>query len=126
MLCRFGNVVLMIAVLAATGAHWSVLQSIAWTRMLATNLSTCSFTEAVQKTFDGQHPCGLCKTIAAGKKAESKKEFTPPLQKFKFPPVSKNLALIVPMNFRLILLADTIGNFLTQQPPTPPPRGRLA
>jgi len=113
----------MIAVLAASGAHWGVLQSIAWTKMLAANLSAGSFTEAVQKTFDGKHPCCLCKAIAAGKKSEQKKEFTVPLQKFEFPPVGENLVLVVPVKFHRLPLTDTIADSLKQQPPTPPPRG---
>ena len=87
---------MLVAVLTATGTHWSLLQSIAWTRMLAANLRTDSFTAAVQKTFDGNHPCALCKTIAAGKQAEQKKEFTAPLQKFEFPPVNKVFVLTSP------------------------------
>ena len=114
---------LIVAVLAATGAHWNVLQSIAWTRMLADNLTTCSFTEALQKTFDGKHPCCLCKVIAAGKKSEQKKEFTAPIQKFEFPPVNTKLILIVPVDFRLVLPAGTCAVALSQPPPTPPPRG---
>ena len=113
---------MLIAVLTATGAHWSILQSIAWTRMLAVNLQTGSIAEAVQKTFDGKHPCSLCKAIAKGKSAESKKEFTAPLQKFDFPPVNEVFALVGPLNFQLISTADSIADFLTHQPPTPPPR----
>ena len=90
--------------------------------MLAANLSTGPFTEAVQKTFDGKHPCSLCKAIAKGKSAESKKEFTTPLQKFDFPPVNEVFALVGPLNFQLIPMVDSIADFLTLQPPTPPPR----
>ena len=125
MLRRFGNGLMLVAVLAATGTHWSLLQSVAWTRMLAANLRTDSFTAAVQKTFDGNHPCALCKAIAKGKSAESKKEFTAPLQKFEFPPVHKVIMLVGPLNFHLIPMADISADLLTHQPPTPPPRRRL-
>ena len=36
--------------------------------MLADNLTTHSFGAALQRTFDGKHPCPLCKAIAEGKK----------------------------------------------------------
>jgi hypothetical protein len=94
--------------------------------MLADNLSTCSFIEAVQKTFDGKHPCCLCKAIAAGKKSEQKKEFTVQLQKFEFPLVKENLALIGPSDYQLVLQADTFADSLPQKPPTPPPRSIFA
>ena len=113
---------MMIAVLTALGTQWTVLQSIAWSRMLAANLRTSPFTEAVQKTFDGNHPCSLCKAIAAGKSAESKKEFTAPLQKIDFPPVKENFVLVAPANFQLVPAIKIFADSLVQQPPTPPPR----
>jgi len=94
--------------------------------MLAVNLQTVSMTEAFQKTFDGKHPCSLCKAIAKGKSAESKKEFTTPLQKFDFPPVNDVFALVGPLNFQLIPTAGALADLLTQQPPTPPPRSSCA
>ena len=126
MLRRFGNILMLVAVLAATGTHWSLLQSVAWTRMLAANLRTDSFTAAVQKTFDGNHPCALCKAIAAGKQTEQKKECTPPMPKSEFPPVAEVFALVVPLNFRLISIADISADLLTHRPLTPPPRSSHA
>ncbi|MGD0616012.1 MAG: hypothetical protein ABSA69_11295 [Verrucomicrobiota bacterium] len=102
-----------------------MLQSIAWTRMLADNLGGCSFTEAVHKTFDGKHPCCLCKAIAAGRKAEQKRDFTTQPQKLEFPPVKENLVLIAPSNFQPLPRANTFADSLTHKPPTPPPRGIL-
>ena len=94
--------------------------------MLADNLDVYSFTEAVEKTFDGKHPCCLCKAIATGKKSEQKKEFTAQMQKLEFPPVKENLVLIAPSNFQLVPQANTFTVSLTQKPPTPPPRGIFA
>ena len=117
---------MILAVLAAMGMHWTVLQSVAWTRMLAGNLGSCSLTEAVQKTFDGKHPCCLCKAIAAEKKSEQKREFTPLIRKLEFPPVKETLVLIPPSYFRLLPQTNTFAHSLIQPPPTPPPRGIFA
>ena len=111
--------------LAAMGMHWTVLQSIAWTRMLADNLGSGSLTEAVQKTFDGRHPCCLCKAVAAGKKSEQKKEFTAQLQRLEFPPAKENLVLVAPSRSQRVPEADTFAESLTQEPLIPPPRGIL-
>src|ERR1700690_3720901 len=89
---RLGNIFLIIALFAATNVHWAVLQSVAWTTMLADNLRCCSFTEAVQCTFDGKHPCCLCKAIAAGKKPQQKAEFPWQSQKINSPPLNKGFA----------------------------------
>ena len=80
----------MVALIAATGAHWALLQSVAWTTMLADNLRTHSLSESVARTFDGKYPCPLCKAIAAAKKSEKKSEFTLQTQKLEFPPIKEN------------------------------------
>jgi hypothetical protein len=64
----------VLALVLSTGLHWAALQTVAWTTMLADNLRQQSLTQAVSQTFDGQHPCCLCKAIAAGKQSEKKTE----------------------------------------------------
>ena len=122
MMARFGKFLVVVALVTTTGLHWAALQSVAWTTMLADNLRTQSLTEAVQHTFDGKHPCCLCKAIAAGRKSEQKKEFTAPMQKLEFPPVKDDFVLIAPSWFQLLPQANTYADSLTQKPPTPPPR----
>lgn len=73
---RLGQVLLIMALLSASGAQWIALQSLAWGTMFADFSRTSRWTEAVQKTFDGQHPCALCKSIEQGKKSEKKAEAT--------------------------------------------------
>jgi len=122
-LARFGNFIVVVALITTTGLHWAVLQSVAWTTMLADNLRTQSLTEAVTHTFDGEHPCCLCKAIAAGRKSEQKKEFTAPLQKLEFPPVKENFVLIAPSSFQLLPLENSSAKSLAQKPLLQPPRG---
>ena len=88
MFARCGNFFLIVALLAATGTHWAVLQSVAWTAMFAGNLRTGSLADAVTHTFDGKHPCAICKAVADGKKSEKKNEFTLQLKKLEFPPAT--------------------------------------
>ncbi len=48
-----------------------MLQTIAWAEMLrAYTASSCSVAEAVEQTFDGQHPCELCREIQSAKAKE--------------------------------------------------------
>jgi len=91
--------------------------------MLADNLQSCSLHDAVVKTFDGKHPCCLCKAIAAGKKSEKKNEFTGQNQKLEFPPAKENPVLIAPSSFQLLPQGNSFAESLPQKPPTPPPRG---
>jgi hypothetical protein len=52
------------------GAHWAILQSVAWTEMVITYSRHASLREALEKTFDGKHPCKLCRMVKAGRKSE--------------------------------------------------------
>ena len=55
------------------GGHWTVLQTVAWAEMLHDySQRTGSLTAAVGQTFDGQHPCDLCRDIQAARCKEHK------------------------------------------------------
>jgi len=88
---------LLVAMLSLTlGFHWPLLQSVAWVGMIVKFSAQGSFPRAVANTFDGQHPCPICKLVRAGKSAEGKCESRQTLQKldlfaergadFYFPP----------------------------------------
>lgn len=55
------------------GGHLALLQTIAWGNMLVDFSSRSSLSEAVEKTFDGEHPCALCKVVRKSKSEEEKK-----------------------------------------------------
>jgi hypothetical protein len=60
------------ALVLAVGGHWAVLQTAAWVGMVISYSQDAPLKEAVAKTFDGQHPCKLCKAVQAGKTSEQK------------------------------------------------------
>ncbi|MFO1512170.1 MAG: hypothetical protein U1F83_04525 [Verrucomicrobiota bacterium] len=64
----------VLVLLLSLGLHWAVLQTVAWTGMLITYSRDASFTEAVSKTFDGEHPCPMCKIIKKGRAEEKEQE----------------------------------------------------
>ena len=73
-LLRFGRYVLIAAMFFAIGGHWVVLQTVAWSGMIVDYSRAAGLTAAVEKTFDGQHPCEICKTIAKTRQSEKKQE----------------------------------------------------
>jgi hypothetical protein len=125
-LSRLAKFILVLGLTCSIGLHWALLQSLAWTTMLADNLRHDSLAQAVTHTFDGQHPCPLCKAIAAGKKSEKKSEFAPHFKTLEFPPAPGDFVLTVPARFGLPARADLAAESRAETPPTPPPRGTLA
>ena len=119
---KLGHTLVIVSLLCATGTHWAMLQSVAWTTMLAGNLRGDSFTAAVEKTFDCQHPCCLCKKIASGKRSDKKAEFT--LETKQWEVISRGDVYVFtpPRDFRLVPENIFFMRPLGHEPPTPPPR----
>jgi hypothetical protein len=120
---RVGKTLVVLSLVVMLGAHWALLQTFAWTTMLADNLCTHSVKEAVMDTFDGKHPCPICMAIAAGKKSEQKKAFTVQTKKLEFPPMAENFVPIAPSQFKFLPLENFSANTFAQKPLLPPPRG---
>ena len=121
MLLRLSKWLVVLTLTLSLGGQWALLQSVAWTTMIAANLSANdSLTEAVSKTFDGEHPCPLCKAIKAGKKSEQKSEaVTPTLKKFEFVSQTPLFVFTAPSAFTLV---GWRVEFPSTAPPVPPPR----
>jgi hypothetical protein len=120
---RCAKFLVIVALVLTTGLHWAALQTLAWTTMLANHLCTQSVSEAVSETFDGKHPCCLCKAIAAGKKSEKKSESISPTLKMEYPPTPDKFVLIPPEPVSAFSLADFPADLFSHPPPVPPPRG---
>ncbi len=60
---RLGASLAVLAVICLVGGHWALMQSVAWTGMLITYSQEDGLPRAVEMTFDGKNPCGLCTKI---------------------------------------------------------------
>ena len=123
---RIGRTLALIALLNFAGAHWIVLQSIAWSSMVAKRARHFHLAEAVQKTFDGAHPCSLCKGISRAQEKERK----PPVRAefHKIPLLQTSDAIAVPtLDSSTALMEPTVliprRSF---RPDYPPPRLSLS
>lgn len=108
------------------GLHWAVLQSVAWTGMLVRYSRNATIVEALQKTFDGKHPCSLCRFIQQGGQTgqdSSSERIAPHRAKLDPVPLEKS---------RWVCAAPAVAPLPVQSPPrpesfdpeplTPPPR----
>src|SRR5437867_4285298 len=85
MVMRLPRILIALALASSIGLHWAFLQAVAWAGMVISYSQDAPLTEAVVKTFDGQHPCKLCKQIAKGKRSEKRTEYKHELSKLEFP-----------------------------------------
>ncbi len=90
--------------------------------MLADNARTDSLPAAIEKTFDGKHPCALCKKIAKGRQSEKKSDQQNDLKRLEF--FNQAVVFIIHAPDDFVLLGEHIAVMpaLNQTPPVPPPR----
>lgn len=116
----------LIAAFQIMGGHWIVLQSYAWVKMAVEYSETVGFSKGLEKTFDGEHPCEMCRHV----QKESQKEKEDPanvdliklLQHAEILPVSFESLVFVSISFR-DCYPSTLFSFFTRTdaPLTPPP-----
>jgi hypothetical protein len=107
------------------GAHWAALQSIAWASMIVEYSQSASLAKAVAETFDGNHPCDLCKHIKRAQHSEKKPEAQSTTVKQDLLCVKRTVALFrssTDLSFPIERLSATAE---TPSPPVPPPRSDL-
>ena len=103
-----------------------ILQSVAWTTMLVQNLHAESFEQAIVTTFDGKHPCCLCKQIAKAKQTEKKSDFQMDLRRLDFSYSNLALAFYPPSDFYELRAADETALLIDHAPAVPPPKAAIA
>ena len=119
---RLCKLLLVLALVSSLGLHWTLLQSVAWVGMFLSYSQTSTLRQALVKTFDGQHPCSLCKRIEQGKKSEKKSDSTIDGKKLDFVDGRQRFAFSPPMAFTLLPRFDDFAPGLPATPPLPPPR----
>ena len=122
---RIPRLAIVAALACSIGLHWGFLQSVAWVGMVVNYSQSGTVTEALAKTFDGKHPCALCKTIAKGKQTEKKSEFPAKGKKAVFPFSPAVFVFGTPMHFWKASGLDEEADSLNRTPPVPPPRTNL-
>ena len=109
----------------------AMLQGVAWSRMLVTYSAQAGLAAGVTMTFDGQHPCCMCKSIAgARQQRQDKNEEAPAVTSIRM--ILKEF--IAPGNFEApapaaidflavgLVPLPSGGSIHGEGPPVPPPR----
>jgi hypothetical protein len=122
---RIARRCVVLLVCLSLGMHWALLQGVAWTGMFLSNLNKVSVTEAVEKTFDGEHPCPLCLAVQEGQKKEkddSKPLTVKSVKKFEAVLVTKTKLVAPSAEIRSFLWLVSSFEGRSERPSMPPPR----
>jgi hypothetical protein len=108
--------------ICAVGGHWAILQSVAWMGMAIRYAQDAPLSDALVKTFDGQHPCKLCQAVKEGRQAEDKQAVSKVETKLDFW-LERAPSLVTARPPSVVLPTDTDPALSrAEAPPTPPPR----
>lgn len=122
-LFRVSKLLVVLTLTLSLGAHWAFLQSVAWVGMVVKYSHDATLTEALSKTFDGQHPCKLCKFVQQGKTTEKKQDTPKPMKELgKFLPAGRAFVLCPPEFAPTIFSAPNHADLRSEPPPSPPPK----
>ena len=104
------------------GLHWALLQTVAWTGMLISYSQENSIRDAISMTFDGEHPCSLCKTIKQGRTEEKQPERIAPVNKLPLAVVWQAPVFRFDTDRALIPDSDRSAPRRAEAPPKPRPK----
>ncbi len=123
---RLARGLMVLTICLSLGLQWAALQGIAWTGMLINFARDGgSLTEAMSKTFDGEHPCPLCKAVEKGSKQEQDKTVQSPIKKMDAVLLTVS-NLIAPQGRRVDYpTVEQRGARRAMPPPGEPPKGVL-
>jgi hypothetical protein len=117
-LARWTVVALLVTV---TGSHWILLQTAAWVQMTIDYSQTDRLAVALKKTFDGKHPCDLCRLISNEKSSEQKKTVVKFETKLDLMLDTKPLCLYPPPFPKASTISAELVSW-SESPAKPPPR----
>ena len=128
LLPRLMRGLVVLALCLSIGLHWAALQSAAWVGMAVAYSVEKGVVEGLSDTFDGDHPCPLCKAVKQGQDAETKPQNgqTPPS---KTKEVKLTLALVTVPKFVFSpsepqhwIMTSSELRTRREEPVTPPPQ----
>ena len=122
MFYRLARLTIVAALACSLGLHWGLLQSVAWVGMVISYSQDAPLKEAMVKTFDGKHPCPLCKEIAKGKQSEKKSKAILSLKKLEGLNQALAIVILPPASYASIEAQEVFPEALAHAPPPPPPR----
>jgi hypothetical protein len=123
------RLILIVTLMVSIGAHWGVLQVVAWAQMIKSYSAEKGLVQGIEETFNGEHPCEMCHKIAEGKKNTDEQAPLPQdrteMSKWLSLPSGYVAATVVPSDRPPCKMSCDIQLGASQwgvAPPTPPPR----
>ena len=119
---RFVRWLLVLALSLSIGLQWAVVQGAAWVGMIATYSRTATISQALTMTFDGAHPCKLCKAAQRGESTQDAPKTGNSPVKLVLAAPEHDAFFFEPQAPAEAVFAAAIDGRLVVRPAVPPPR----
>lgn len=124
---RLARLTLLIALMLSIGGHWALIQTAAWTGMIVKYSRDASLSVAIAKTFDGRHPCALCRLVDGAEKTPAPAKPASPGKDLQFKldcfvETEVNPPVVFASSSRLSEKGSRQAFARAERPRTPPPR----
>ncbi len=119
---RLAHWLLVLALSFSIGLQWAVMQSAAWVGMVISYSQEGTLSEALTKTFDGEHPCALCKAVQSSESSPKKQNSPHRVIKFELAITEQQLFFFPPRMMTAMTPIVSMEEGFTAGPPIPPPR----
>ena len=123
------RLVLLLTAALSMGLHFAVIQMVGWASMTVEYSQKAPLSEALRMTFDGKHPCEICKLVEKeiGQHDPDQKRAPDPKPQLKLPPVICWVDEIKLVHCACLVfditMSDNRARPRHERPPLPPPRG---
>lgn len=115
--------------MVSIGAHWGVLQVVAWAQMIKSYTAEKGLVQGIEETFNGEHPCEMCQKIAESKQQTDEQTPRPQerteMSKWLSLPSGYVATTVMPSDHLPCKMSCDVQLGASQweiAPPTPPPR----
>lgn len=123
LLSQIARTAVIVALCFSLGAYWIALQSVAWATMVVEYSQRVPLAKAMAETFDGNHPCKLCKHISSAQQSEKKRDTQPIAAKLDLICGRRAVQFIPPFKDFSFASFEAEASTLDHSPAIPPPRG---
>jgi hypothetical protein len=118
---RCQKILVAVMLLSMSGVSLALLQTAAWAGMLASRAPTLGVAESVKSTFDGKHPCPLCRAVETSRAPEKKTDVQLKIPRLEFPAENSRVYLVTTAG-DFVVLSDEFAESISSLPLLRPPR----
>ena len=119
---RLTRWLLITALSLSIGLQWAVVQGAAWVGMIVAYSQEATVAQSVAMTFDGSHPCELCKAVQRGESTPSTQNVKPNVLKLDLAAPEAGLFVFETPAVSAPAWIGSWSPAISTAPPTPPPR----